>query len=487
MKEWNVFIAVLVFLFNFQVAFAFRMKPTFSSMTKSAISLQMKNSDSSDTAPITTKTAIATAMRKAVRGKSFLKVKATGVGSCAGKTTMPNSAFESLVDTNDAWITKRTGIHNRHILQPGTRLREIAVEAAVSALAQAKVSADEIDLVIVATCSPDDLFGDAAFVASQIGASKAASFDLTAACSGFLYGMVTGSQYIQAGAYKKVLVIGADALTRFLDWKDRGTCILFGDGAGAVVLEATDKKQDSGILGFALHSDGVRYPNLHIKYESNFVALENDQKSVVDTGGYGKIGMNGPEVYKFAVNEVSHIAIVLFGSQTQSHIFSTTTTWFEPQVPAVVKEALDNAGLRPSDVDWLLLHQANERIMDHAAKELGIDRDKVLKNLEEYGNTSAGRTACDLCMCAILLLCVLYPGTALCCACHTVLCITSLYICRLHPAVSGGGGAVGQGEEGGHSRHGGLRRGPQLGRRHRQVGIEASTVYAAAGMFSLFR
>lgn len=189
-------------------------------------------------------------------------------------------------------------------MQTGSSLREIAIESARAALADSGSSASDIDLVIVATSSPDDLFGDAASVASAIGANKAAAFDLTAACSGFLFGVVTASQFMHSGAYKKVLVVGADALTRFLDWSDRGTCILFGDGAGAVVMEATSSTEESGVLGFALHSDGERYCNLKLAFSPNFAELSNTEKSVVDQGNYGKLTMNGAEVYKFAVNEV---------------------------------------------------------------------------------------------------------------------------------------------------------------------------------------
>jgi 3-oxoacyl-[acyl-carrier-protein] synthase-3 len=174
--------------------------------------------------------------------------------------------------------------------------------------------------------------------------------------------MVTASQFLHSGAYKKVLVVGADALTRFIDWKDRSTCILFGDGAGAVVLESSDSVEDSGLLGFALHSDGDRYCNLQLRFQQDFKELGNIDKSIVDQGQYGKLGMNGPEVYKFAVNEV----------------------------PDVISEALKNAGLKASDLDWLLLHQANIRIMEHASQVLGVPMSKVLRNIEEYGNTSAG-------------------------------------------------------------------------------------------------
>jgi len=311
---------------------------------------------------VVAKTANDVARNSALPGKSWLKCKPIGVGACAGQSVLKNNVFETLVDTNDEWISKRTGIRSRHAIEVGSSLRDIAIKSSKDALENAGVKAIDIDLVIVATSSPDDLFGDAASVASAIGATKAAAFDLTAACSGFVYGMVTASQFLHSGAYKKVLVVGADALTRFIDWKDRSTCILFGDGAGAVVLESSDSVEDSGLLGFALHSDGDRYCNLQLRFQQDFKELGNVDKSIVDQGQYGKLGMNGPEVYKFAVNEV----------------------------PDVISEALKNAGLKASDLDWLLLHQANIRIMEHASQVLGVPMSKVLRNIEEYGNTSAG-------------------------------------------------------------------------------------------------
>jgi 3-oxoacyl-[acyl-carrier-protein] synthase-3 len=252
--------------------------------------------------------AVVAAVDVAIKGKSWLKCRPIGVGAFAGQVTMPNNDFASLVDTNDEWIGKRTGIRKRRLIKEGSSLRELAKEAGRDALLNAGITAADIDLVIVATSSPDDLFGDAAAVAHSIGATAAAAFDLTAACSGFLYGLVTGSQFIETGAYKKVLVIGADALSRFLDWEDRGTCILFGDGAGAMVLEAVENKEDSGLLGFALRSDGGGSCTLQVPFQHNFQALKNDAKTVVDRGTYGKMSMNGPEVYKFAVSEVRECA-----------------------------------------------------------------------------------------------------------------------------------------------------------------------------------
>ena len=320
------------------------------------------NTAAADPVTIVSKTTDEVARKASLPGKSWLKCKPIGVGACAGQSILKNNVFESLVDTNDDWISKRTGIRSRHAIETGSSLRDIAVQSSKDALANAGVKAIDIDLVIVATSSPDDLFGDAASVASAIGATKAAAFDLTAACSGFVYGMVTASQFMHSGAYKKVLVVGADALTRFIDWKDRSTCILFGDGSGAVVMEASDSVESSGLLGFALHSDGDRYSNLQLRFKQEFKELGNTEKSIIDQGQYGKLGMNGPEVYKFAVNEV----------------------------PDVILEALKNAGLKPSDLDWLLLHQANIRIMEHASQVLGVPMSKVLRNIEEYGNTSAG-------------------------------------------------------------------------------------------------
>eukprot|EP01038_Epipyxis_sp_PR26KG_P009188 gene9188-12392_t len=330
------------------------------SQMRRSIDLRMNVNDNAELSVV--KTSFPVAQAKALVGKSWLRCKTIGVGACPGQNEMSNNVFETLVDTNDAWISKRTGIRKRKILTPGTSLRDIAVVSAKEALESSGVNPIDIDLVIVATSSPDDLFGDAASVASAIGASKAAAFDVTAACSGFVFGLVTASQFIHTGAYKKVLVVGADALTRFIDWSDRGTCILFGDGAGAIVMEASNDVNDSGLLGFALHSDGDRYANLKLKYNPNFIELGNNEKSVIDNGSYGKLTMNGAEVYKFAVNEV----------------------------PEVIQEALTNAGLSTTDVDWLLLHQANIRIMEHASQVLGIGMDKVLRNIAEYGNTSAG-------------------------------------------------------------------------------------------------
>jgi len=264
------------------------------------------------------------------------------------------------VDTSDEWIQKRTGIGSRHLLDPSVGLSNLASLAAQRALQAADVDPSEVDLVILATSSPDDLFGDAACVASEIGATKAVAFDLTAACSGFMFGVNTASQFLHNGAYNTAVVIGADALSRWVDWSDRNTCVLFGDGAGAAVLKRADDGQASGILGYEMHSNGAGRPDLNCAYAGS--TRELPSIATVTTGEYKPLAMNGKEVYKFA-----------------------TTC-----VPQVLGEALGNAGITADDVDWLLLHQANIRIMETVAKKLGIPMDKVITNLNEYGNTSAG-------------------------------------------------------------------------------------------------
>ncbi|KAL1522657.1 hypothetical protein AB1Y20_017635 [Prymnesium parvum] len=223
----------------------------------------------------------------------------------------------------------------------------------------AGVAAAEVDLVIYATSSPDDLFGDAPFVASQVGATNAVAFDLTAACSGFLFGMNTAAQFLHTGAYQTALVLGADALSRWVDWDDRNTCVLFGDGAGAVVMKASTD-EEAGVLGFEMHSNGEGRVNLALGYSGPERALGSIAK--ITEGEYAPITMNGKEVYKFATG----------------------------RVPEVLAEALENAGVTADEIDWLLMHQANIRIMETVAKKLGVPMSKVLTNLAEFGNTSSG-------------------------------------------------------------------------------------------------
>lgn len=298
-------------------------------------------------------------------GRSMLQVRITGVGAAAPGARTTNSDLESVVETSDEWIAKRTGIKSRHLLSAEGSISALSVAAARGALESAGVAAEEVDLVILATSSPDDLFGDAAMVASEIGAVRAVGFDLTAACSGFLFAVVTASQFVHTGAYRTVLVVGADALSRWVDWEDRNTCILFGDGAGAVLIRAAEPggagaAQGPGLLGFELRSDGSGRSDLNLGYVGQRRVL-SEAAGTVSTGSYGSIAMNGKEVYKFACSKV----------------------------PEVLEQALQNAGMTADDIDHLLLHQANIRIIEAVASRLGIPASKIITNLSEYGNTSA--------------------------------------------------------------------------------------------------
>ena len=287
-------------------------------------------------------------------------VEPISVGSATPKTILTNKDLESIVDTTDEWIQTRTGISERHVLVGQESLRQLETSAASDALRTGKVDPLDIGLVICATSTPDDLYGDAAYVAHKLGCRNAFAFDLTAACSGFLFSIITACQYLN-NSNGKALVIGAEALSRWADWTDRNTCVLGGDAAGAMVLSSktSDKDTGGGIIGYAAHSDGEGYPELNCPYGGTPVEL----KAGVDvtSGSYQKTTMNGREVYKFATSKV----------------------------PMVIEEALETAGLEVSEIDWLLLHQANIRIMEAVAERLGVPMDKVIANIDKYGNTGA--------------------------------------------------------------------------------------------------
>ncbi|MGD1852474.1 MAG: beta-ketoacyl-ACP synthase 3, partial [Cyanophyceae cyanobacterium] len=225
-----------------------------------------------------------------------------GVGAATPPAALDNGQMERLVDTSDDWIKTRTGIRERRIAGADSTLTGLGTAAARNALEMAGVSAADLDLIIFATSTPDDLFGSAAAIQGQLGASQAVSFDLTAAGSGFLFGLVTAAQYIRTGVYKRVLLIGADVLSRWVDWSDRRTCILFGDGAGAVGLEASEQDQ---LLGFEMRSNGAGNCVLNLNYQSEEKELLPGIN--VSQGGYQTISMNGKEVYKFAVRKVPEV------------------------------------------------------------------------------------------------------------------------------------------------------------------------------------
>jgi 3-oxoacyl-[acyl-carrier-protein] synthase-3 len=280
----------------------------------------------------------------------------TGSGSAVPATSLHNNELSQIVDTSDEWIAARTGIRQRRLATPPETLAKLAAEAARGAIAMANLTPMDIDLILLATSTPDDLFGTACLVQAELGALKAVAFDLTAACSGFIFGLVTAAQFIRAGAYQNVLLIGADVLSRWVDWNDRRTCILFGDAAGAVVIQANERDR---LLGFELRSDGTQNHYLNLAFQSQ--SKEMLEGTTIGQGGFHPITMNGQEVYRFAVR----------------------------RVPEVIEKALFRANLSTADVDWLLLHQANQRILDAVADRLKIPAEKVISNLAKYGNTSA--------------------------------------------------------------------------------------------------
>jgi 3-oxoacyl-[acyl-carrier-protein] synthase-3 len=280
----------------------------------------------------------------------------TGSGSAVPETVLHNQQLTQLVETSDEWITSRTGISQRRLALHSDSLTLLATAAGQQAIAAAGIKPADIDLILLATSTPDDLFGSACRVQCELGAVKAVAFDLTAACSGFVFGLVTAAQYIRTGVYQNVLLIGADILSRWVDWQDRRSCVLFGDGAGAVVLQAN--KSDR-LLGFSLKSDGSQNQYLNLSYDGSSVELTGDIH--VSTGKYQPMTMNGKEVYRFAVQKV----------------------------PEVIDKALFVANLRVENIDWLILHQANQRIINSVAERLNIPEHKVISNVANYGNTSA--------------------------------------------------------------------------------------------------
>ncbi|MFN6481814.1 MULTISPECIES: beta-ketoacyl-ACP synthase III [unclassified Nostoc] len=285
-----------------------------------------------------------------------LGVAITGSGSAVPATSLHNQTLSELVETSDEWIATRTGIRQRRLALPSESLSVLATAASTEAIAGSGIKPEDLDLILLATSTPDDLFGSACQVQAQLGATNAVAFDLTAACSGFVFGLVTAAQYIRTGVYKNVLLIGADILSRWVDWEDRRTCVLFGDGAGAVVLQAA--KSDR-LLGFALKSDGTQNHYLNLAYTGVSQELLPDVN--ITKGTYQPITMNGKEVYRFAVQKV----------------------------PEIIDKALFQANLSVDQIDWLILHQANQRIIDAVAQRLNIPEQKVISNLAQYGNTSA--------------------------------------------------------------------------------------------------
>ena len=280
----------------------------------------------------------------------------TGWGMYAPSRVMTNDDLAALVETSDEWIVSRTGIRERRIAADDETTTMLSVRAGRDALAVAGLDPTELDLVIVATCTPDyPLPATSVLVATELGATRAAGFDLQAACSGFLYGLASGTSFVRSGMYRNVLVIGVEILSRFLDWSDRSTCVLFGDGAGAVLIQASDKP--GGMLGMDLFSDGTGCEGIIVRAGG---AVHPASHDTVDARQH-TIKMLGSEVYKYATRQMGESALA----------------------------ALRAAGLTVDDVDQFVFHQANLRIINSVQKQFGIPDEKTFVNIEKYGNTSA--------------------------------------------------------------------------------------------------
>lgn len=279
-----------------------------------------------------------------------------GIGSCLPERVITNEELEQMVNTSDEWIRTRTGIRERRIVDFTTAASDLSVPAAAAALDMAGLPAKAVDLIIVATITPDNLFpATACQVQERLGARGAAAFDISAGCTGFIYALSVASQFIATGVYDNALVIGAEVLSKFINWQDRNTCVLFGDGAGAVVLKPVPAGK--GLLSLYLGSDGNGADYLSVPAGgSRLPACTSTVKGQLHT-----IHMNGPEVFKFAVRIMGEASL----------------------------KALEKAGLNKEDIDFLIPHQANTRIIEAATKRLGLTSEKVYINLDRYGNMSS--------------------------------------------------------------------------------------------------
>ncbi len=279
-----------------------------------------------------------------------------GIGSYVPEKILTNYDLEKIVDTSDAWITERTGIKQRHIAADHEATSDLAYQAAVAALEDAQVKAEDLDLIICGTASPDYAFPSVAcLVQDRLGASKAGAFDLGAGCSGFVYSLAVASQMIATGLYEKILIIGAETLSRIMNWQDRNTCVIFGDGAGAAVVGVVE--EGLGVLGIDLGSDGSGAPYL---YQPAGGSRQPASPATVEANGH-TIHMNGREVFKFAIKILGRTSL----------------------------KALAKAGLKPEQLDLLFCHQANLRIITAAAKRLRMPMEKVWVDVDRYANTSA--------------------------------------------------------------------------------------------------
>jgi 3-oxoacyl-[acyl-carrier-protein] synthase-3 len=274
----------------------------------------------------------------------------TAVGSYLPANVVTNEALSSFVDTDDAWIRRRTGIAQRHLVADGETTADLANNAASKALANAGLTGADIDLIIVATTTPDNTFPSTATkLQNMIGARGAIAFDVQAVCAGFVYALDIADAMLQSGRGRRALVVGAESFSKLLDWKDRTTCVLFGDGAGAVVLELADNADDWGIRSSVLHSDGAYRDILYVDGGPSVNAA------------VGHVRMEGKEVFRHAVEKLA----------------------------SVMDEALGAANMQAHEIDWLVPHQANIRIIDAMQKKMGLPSDRVVRTVEQHANTSA--------------------------------------------------------------------------------------------------
>ncbi|MBJ6122338.1 beta-ketoacyl-ACP synthase III [Sphingomonas mollis] len=282
----------------------------------------------------------------------MIRAVVTGTGSALPVRRVSNAELAEQVDTSDEWIVERTGIRFRHLAGPDETTATLARDASIAAIAAAGLQADQIDLIVLATATPDQTFpATATKVQAMLGIDDCVAFDVAAVCSGFLYAVQVADAMIRGGVYRRALVIGAETFSRLLDWEDRTTCVLFGDGAGAIVLEAQESAEADGrgILATKLHADGRHNGLLYV------------DGGVSTTGTVGKLRMKGREVFRHAVTNLA----------------------------AVMTESLAIAGIESADVDWVVPHQANARILDATARKLGLDPDRVVVTVDQHANTSA--------------------------------------------------------------------------------------------------
>ncbi|MCU0397426.1 MAG: ketoacyl-ACP synthase III [Cyclobacteriaceae bacterium] len=282
----------------------------------------------------------------------------TGVGGYVPEYILTNQELETMVDTNDEWITSRTGIKERRILKgEGLGTSYMGAKAVSELLEKTKTDPKDIDLLICATVTPDMPFpATANLIADQVGATNAFSYDISAACSGFIYALTTGAKFIESGSYKKVVIVGGDKMSSIINYKDRTTCIIFGDGAGAVLLEPTT--ENVGILDSIHRSDGSGAPYLHMKAGGSRIPATHQS---VDANQH-YVYQEGSAVFKFAVTNMADISA----------------------------KVMERNNLKGEDIAWLVPHQANKRIIDATASRMGITDDRVMMNIEKYGNTTAG-------------------------------------------------------------------------------------------------